>query len=143
MQKYKLTYLNSTNLDKAGNVLKTKDGRPYSRVTIKTAEYGDKYLSGFENAVTKSWKVGDEVEIMVEEKGGANGVVYLNFSTPKKDDEVNQKLEQILNKLTGFGLQLEMIKEAIGIKKEFTQPNTMTSPGVNGEPPIDLNDIGF
>ena len=49
--------------------LKTKDGRPYTRLSIKTVEYGDKWLSGFEGFATKNWKEGDSVELEVEEKG--------------------------------------------------------------------------
>lgn len=87
--------------DKQGEPLKTRDGRLYTRVTIKTEEHGDKMISGFENEITKSWNIGDEVDIKVEQKGE-----YLNFSTPKKDDAVNSKLEQILNGITSIKLKL-------------------------------------
>lgn len=53
-------------------------GKPYTSLSIKCNEYGDKYLSGFDGKETASWKVGDTVEADVEEKGQ-----YLNFKVPK------------------------------------------------------------
>lgn len=53
-------------------------GKSYTSLSIKTNEYGDKWLSGFDGKETSSWKEGDTVEATVEEKGQ-----YLNFSVPK------------------------------------------------------------
>lgn len=101
METYKLTKVFTTNKDKNGNELKSKDGRPYTRMSIKTAQYGDKWLSGFQNKVNANWKEGDEVQMIVKQNGE-----YLNFETPKKDDELNEKLEKILNGITGINLRL-------------------------------------
>lgn len=78
MKKVKLTsvYHNATNRD--GKQYTTKEGKPYERCSIKTEQYGDRYISGFGSKTTHEWNVGDEVEIIIEEKGE-----YLNFSLPK------------------------------------------------------------
>ena len=53
-------------------------GKPYTSLSIKTNEHGEKWLSGFGNKDNQNWAEGDTVEIEVEQKGE-----YLNFSTPK------------------------------------------------------------
>jgi hypothetical protein len=53
-------------------------GRPFTSRAIKTEEHGDKWLSGFAGKDNASWKVGDTVEIEVEQKGE-----FTNFSVPK------------------------------------------------------------
>ena len=53
-------------------------GKPYTSLSIKTNEHGEKWLSGFGNKDNENWNTGDTVEIEVEQKGE-----YLNFSTPK------------------------------------------------------------
>lgn len=75
MEKVKLTYVNHT--DKT-----SKAGKPFTSCSIKTDKYGDQYLNGFGNVTTKSWKVGDEVEIEVK-KVEVGGKEYLNFEGPK------------------------------------------------------------
>lgn len=55
-----------------------RSGKPYVSLGLKTQEHGDKWLSGFDGPQTKNWKVGDKVEIEIEQKGD-----YLNFSVPK------------------------------------------------------------
>ena len=56
----------------------TRTNKPFTSLGLKTQEYGDKWLSGFGNASNKDWKVGDTVEVEIEQKGE-----YLNFTTPK------------------------------------------------------------
>ena len=53
-------------------------GKPFISLTITTKEHGSRKLSGFGNKVNETWKVGDVVEIEVEQKGE-----YLNFSMPR------------------------------------------------------------
>jgi hypothetical protein len=108
MQEYILTKVTRYTTDKAGQPLKTKDGRPYTRVNIQTQEHGQKWLSGFGSNTNVNWKEGDKVELIVKENGE-----YLNFSEPKKTDLVDEKLEQILNKLTTISLTLNSLKGLI------------------------------
>ena len=73
-----LTRVTRNSKDKNGKPYINKNGKPFTRLGIQTQEHGAKWLSGFDNHATASWKEGDTVEIAVEEKGE-----YLNFSTPR------------------------------------------------------------
>lgn len=108
MEKFKITKITRYTTDKQGQKLKTKDGRDYTRVNIQTEQYGQKWISGFGSNTNVNWKEGDEVELIIKVNGE-----YLNFSEPKKIDAVDEKLEQILNKLTTFNLVLQQIKEQV------------------------------
>lgn len=45
---------------------------------IKSKEYGDRWLNGWQNEISRNWKKGDKVEVIIEEKGQ-----YLNFKALK------------------------------------------------------------
>lgn len=96
-EKVVLTQIQRFNKDKEGKPLKTKDGRSYTRVNIQTAEYPNKWMGGFGNADNQNWQIGDEVEVIIEERNG-----YLNFRQPKRDDIINAKLDRILAILEGM-----------------------------------------
>lgn len=137
MEKVKLTKIYTTNKDKAGNQLIGKNGKSYTRMSIKTEQHGDKWISGFQNKDNSSWKEGDEVEVVIKQSGE-----YLNFKTPKKPDVNNEKLEKILNKLTSINLQLAIIAEKVGINHpqfEQEEPNDVVFP----EEDINPDDIPF
>lgn len=110
---------------KDGTPLTTKDGRPYTSVRIQTQEHGERWLSGFENAISRNWKEGDTVEAEVEEKGE-----YMNFRTLKPEDKVNEKLEKVLNKLVGLSMKLDAIYNAIRPKEKNPYP-TAESEGID------------
>ena len=93
--KLTLTKVHRSNKDKEGKELIGKNGRPYTRVGIKTMQYGEKWLSGFENRQNANWKEGDSVEVIVEQKGE-----YLNFRTVSLDERV-EELEARVSKLEG------------------------------------------
>ena len=110
--KTRLTNLKVYNNDKDGKPLKTKDGKPYTRMNIQIESHGDKWLSGFGNARNKNWQIGDEIDVEVKENGQ-----YLNFEMPKpamgggmSEDQFNQiivgqkmlaqKVDQILTILS-------------------------------------------
>ena len=59
---------------KNGDPYISKDGKPYEVCAIKT---DDGYVNGFANATTRSWKVGDEVELDIIMNGD-----YKNFKLP-------------------------------------------------------------
>ena len=63
----------------ARNNKTSKAGKQYVSVGIKCNEYGDKFINGFGNKDNSEWKVGDTVEVEVEQKGE-----YLNFSMPTR-----------------------------------------------------------
>ena len=82
MTQVTITKVYRSDKDKNGNVLMSKAGRPYTKLAIKTKEYGDRWLSGFDNKDTSSWNDGDTVELNIEEKGE-----YLNFNTKKSSGQ--------------------------------------------------------
>lgn len=98
---------NATN--KAGQPFMSKAGKPYERCSIKTAQHGEKYLSGFGNKTTKTWQVGEEVDILVEENGE-----YLNFSLPKVevgglselDREMFMRIEKKLDNVNWYIVEM-------------------------------------
>lgn len=106
-----ITKINRFTQGKDGQPLKTKDGRPYTRVVIQIEEQ-EKPLSGFENADTKAWKEGSIVDIETEQKGE-----YFNFRVPKKEDKVLENTETILNNLVGMKISLQRIIELLENKK--------------------------
>ncbi|MBP8708286.1 MAG: hypothetical protein KBH94_06170 [Caldisericia bacterium] len=91
-------FINSN--DKDGKPLKTKDGKFYKKVVIKVnqdendpKEYDDQYLShlAFGNDdPTLFWKVGDEVEILVEKNGD-----FFNFRVPSRLDRLEERVEAL------------------------------------------------
>jgi len=87
----KITYVNRTQRT-------SKAGKPYTSLSLKVESRGDKFINGFGNQSNESWKVGDTVDILIEQKGE-----YLNFvpAEGKKAEEItiNAKLEHILTKL--------------------------------------------
>lgn len=71
-----LTQVYRATQDKQGNpYISKKTGKNYERVSIKTQEHNDKWLSGFGSEWNKNWDKGDVVDIKVEQNGE-----YLNFS---------------------------------------------------------------
>lgn len=94
-----ITKVFRTDKDKVGNDLKTRDGRRYERVLIKTQEYGDKWLSGFGNNSNVMWREGDKINIEVEEiKKGDN--IYLNFKTLDKLDLLEKEIATLTERIT-------------------------------------------
>jgi hypothetical protein len=94
MEKITITKLAAYTTDKAGAQLKTQDGRPYTRLNIKTSEYGDKWLSGFGDPWNATWKEGDVVDVEITKKPGkdkeGNVVEYVNFSRPDPMSEITK-----------------------------------------------------
>ena len=95
--KLKIDELYVNDKDKNGNPFVSKDGKPFKKVAIK---YDGEWYSGFYNKTVASWKVGDEVEVEVEEKE-FNGKVYKNFKTPNSfgGGAVLSKLDELIAKV--------------------------------------------
>jgi len=119
MGKVIITKIYRSSKDKKGNLLVTQDGREYTRLAIKTKEYGDRYLSGFGNEKNASWKVGDTVEITVEESGQ-----YLNFSMPKEKDLLLERVEKLENEVKAIWDKIYEAKE----EPDFPEPTEEEQP---------------
>lgn len=87
--KLNITGVTRYDKDKEGNPLKTKDGRPYTRLVVRCKEY-DKPISGFDSPQTKDLKEGDVVEAEVEQKGE-----YLNFRLPNKTESLENEIVKL------------------------------------------------
>lgn len=111
----KITKIYTTDKDKQGNALIAKSGRPYTRLSIKTQEYGDKWISGFKGKESGTWREGDTVEVNITEKQTGDKT-YLNFEVPKKEDENEKRLVGVEMKMSGLALRMGIIEERLGIK---------------------------
>lgn len=76
--KIKIEKLYRNDKDKDGKPLMSRQGKPYSKINIIADE---KMYSGFSGKWNESWKVGDEVEVEVEE-AVYNGKTYYNLKAP-------------------------------------------------------------
>lgn len=103
-----------------------RDGKPYysealkknySRVSIKTKEHGEKYLSMNDvYGKCKDLKVGDTVDIIVTQNGN-----FTNFDFPKKtkneskpfanDDQVLHQIEVLKTKISRLSALVERLYE--------------------------------
>lgn len=99
MEKLTLTTVKRFDKDKDGKLLKTKDGRAYTKLSIKAKEYGDKWLSGFGGFWNEDWAEGMVVGATVEKNGE-----FLNVRKPDPIKELENrvsKLEEIVSKFQG------------------------------------------
>jgi hypothetical protein len=99
-----LTKVYRTKQDKAGNQLKTKQGKPYERISIKTQEHGDRWLSGFGASWNEGWNDDDTVNVTVEENGQ-----YLNFSKADPVDELEARVKRLEDKVFGTGPGMKVV----------------------------------
>lgn len=132
MEKIKITKIYTTDKDKLGNPLKSKKGFPYTRMSIKCEQFGDQWLSGFQNADNKEWKEGDEVEI-IKTENSKDGKIYLNFETPKKDNKVIEMLSELLIKVGKLNANVEYLKDRL------VSPSSVDNTAIDPETGMDLN----
>ena len=109
-KKLTLTFVKSTPKVSAS-------GKNYTSVSIKTQEYGDKYLTGFGNKDNQNWKVGDSVEVVIKQIL-KDGKEYLNFEMPKtaskpfaNDNEVLHQIEVLKTKISRLSALVERLYE--------------------------------
>lgn len=129
MEKVTLTFVGRYDTKKDGTPLLTKAGKPYTSLRIKCNEHGDKYLSGFDGSQTKDWKIGDTVDIEVEEKGE-----YLNFSVPKAGSVDFTRLATLENKVTTLTLSHNKLVSIL-VGKGIIPAPVDTIPGTSVEYP--------
>ena len=98
-------------------------GNKVTQVRIWTDKHDDKMLSAFMVKGMEAWKVGDQIEIEVEQKGE-----YLNFKLPDKAKEDLKKICDYMRKLEKRVLKLEQqlgideVKQAFG-GEEISEEN--------------------
>lgn len=98
----------------------SSSGKPFTSVGLKTVEYGDKWLSGFGNKDNASWKEGDKVTILVEQKGE-----YLNFTMPNSkagQEAAQQELKRTVfnqhNEIQNLTARIVKIEKQLGINPQ-------------------------
>ena len=109
-------------------------GKPFTSLGLQTQEHGDKWLSGFDGKETRNWKIGDTVEIEVEQNGE-----YLNFTVPKLPQGYNLVNEDIVFIKITLGrivAKLEAIEEVLEMK-----PKPDSYPKFTGEPNFDVKKV--
>jgi hypothetical protein len=98
-------YVNDKNKD--GKPFLTKDGKPFKKVSIKVnkidgdpKEYDDQYISSLvfkDDGRSLFWKVGDEVDIIIEKNGE-----FWNFRQPIRQPSRLDLLENRVKALEDF-----------------------------------------
>jgi hypothetical protein len=89
--KLQITRIYTSDKDKQGSPLKTKDGRLYTRIAVLTKEKGDKvWISGFLSDWNRDWKVGMEVEAEVYEQNG-----YWNMKRPDPIKALEERVAKL------------------------------------------------
>ncbi len=113
-----------------------RTGKPYTKLSFKCQEYGDRWIGGFGGQWNSAWKEGDVVEATVVDTGQ-----YLNFEQtkapgargidPQQLQGIEKKLDEILSILKG----------------SLTTANAAQPQGAYDEPPqtdsVDVDDIPF
>jgi hypothetical protein len=112
-QKVKITRIYKTDKDKMGNPLKNAKGLGYTRMSIKTEQHGDEWISGFENSFNKDWKEGDTVDVAIE-KTNSKGKEYLNFKNLSDVDILKKEIADIKARLAN----LEMSSMPLNVETE-------------------------
>lgn len=138
IKKVLLTSVYRTEKDKKGNPLKTKDGKPYTRVLIKSEEYGDQLISGFGGDWNKDWKEGEEVTIEITEVK-KDDKTFLNFGKVNMTDRLMEMIQE-LNKRV---MALEKAQKEKVAKENFKENYGMGYPdmGYDDAPPITEADL--
>lgn len=131
--KLSLTYVGHFDKDKSGKPYTNAKG-PYEKCLIKAAEYGDRWISLFGGKTTKTWKVGDTIDIEVEEKDG-----YLNGRVPNQAFELGKKVAE---------LELEINKVKKQLADHIAEEKKSAAAPESGAPEfpqdeINLDDIPF
>jgi|SRR3990167_2918687 len=85
-------YRNSESKD--GKPFIGKDGKPYEKIAIRCVEYGDEYLTGFSSKWNQFWKVGDKVEVEIENVF-KDGKKFMNIRPPDKMGAMAKQIEEI------------------------------------------------
>lgn len=132
--KINITSIQRYDKGKDNQPLINKNGKPYTRLVLKTKEYGEKTMSGFDNEQSKNLQVGDEIEAEVTENGQ-----YLNFKLPSEKDKQGQTQEAILKIVTNHTFALARIEELLKSSAQRQEERKENYPDLDipeGEPPF-------
>lgn len=98
--------------DKNGQTLKTRDGKPYERVSIKVSGNPD-WISGFGNPLNAEWQEGQTVDIDIQKSPDGK---YWNFKMPNKTSALESRLEALEHRVAK--LEMADATESGGVPEE-------------------------
>jgi len=124
--KLTITKVVKNDTNKAGDAYISKAGKPYSRASIKTAEYGDVWLGGFWSDALKE---GSTIEAEITERE-YNGKTYKDFKIAKKTEQKD------------FTPSLVELKNLINLQiMPFLRENNTILKAIAEQKGVDLSDI--
>lgn len=107
---------------KTGEQFKTKDGKPYQRVLIKTAEYGnDILISGFGGAWNSDWKAGEEITVDITEVKKDEKTFY-NFSKVNMEQRMMEMIKELNTRVRALERKI-IEQQEYPIRTEDNTPN--------------------
>lgn len=135
-QKVTLTYVSATPKV-------SKAGKPYTSLSIKTVEHGERYINGFQNKVNKNWKEGDEVNVSITEKE-YNGKMYLSFEVPDMTTDLLAEVNALRDEIK----KIREVLKPIYLEWKARQPRTPSKvigtdidyPENEGQPNFELDE---
>lgn len=131
---------------KDGKPFIDKNGKPFKKISFKTAEYGDRWVSAFAFRDTDSIlgvKVGEILDDYVKENGQ-----YLNYSKPTQFELLWKEINKIAERTAKNEKDIEELKRVIQILAKDNDPladhdeHTDEIPAVENEG-IQIEDIPF
>lgn len=122
--KITLTRVFSTDKNKDGTPLMSKLGKPYSKMSVKCVEHGDKWLSGFKGRENEHWKEGDQVDVIVKQNGD-----FLNYEVPKAEDKLAMRV-------SALEVDVMQLKNALASKGVAAPVVAPSNPSLEDEPPF-------
>ena len=126
--KITLTRVFSTDKNKDGTPLMSKLGKPYSKMSVKCVEHGDKWLSGFKGRENENWKEGDQVDVIVKQNGE-----FLNYDVPKAEDKLAMRVSAVEVEV----MQLRNAVAKLGGSPVASAPSApVANPAGEDEPPF-------
>lgn len=101
-------------------------GKPFTSLSIKATEYGEKYLSGFGNKDNASWNIGDEVEVEKVEEVVKGDKTYLNFTMAQNAPKGGVELLALRNDIKAVQIQsASILKELKAIRDHLSGSNRL------------------
>ena len=108
--------LNLTYVDRKSRT--SSAGKPFTSITIKAREYGEKFLSGFGSKENQGWNVGDEVEVAEVKEVQKGDKTYLNFEMPRVERSNGEGLGKIYFSL---GNLERLVKDVVEQNKQIIE----------------------
>jgi len=120
----------TSDKDKNGVPFKSKEGRPYTKLSFKCNEFGDTWIGGFQNKSNTFWKEGTTLEvgkdIELEDYTGKDGRIYKNFKTISVEKKMEQDIDELKKAVKLLHDRLKVLEE--GKEKDDNYPDDDINP---------------